>query len=191
MERKVGAGRVMFMATSADRDWTDLPVKTAYLPFVQALTSYLAGGKRGFLDGGIPVGAVKEFSLPPGYVGKSLRIIKPNRQDAEVFLSGEKDRAAARFEDNDTAGIYRLSLPAGADKETGVAQIYAVNPPFLESRLDEISAPELAAKLKPIPLEVIPVDALQQGGKRTDLALPLLALLIVTLLLEGWFAQRL
>jgi len=191
MERRVGAGRVMLMATSADRDWTDLPVKTAYLPFVQALTSYLAGGKRGSLDAGIPVGAAKEISLPPAYVGKSLRVIKPNRQDADVFLSGEKERAAAQFQDNDRAGIYRLALPAGADKETGLAQIYAVNPPFLESRLDEISARDLAAKLKPIPLEVIPVDALQQGGKRMDLALPLLALLIVTLLVEGWLAQRL
>jgi hypothetical protein len=191
MERRVGAGRVMFMATSADRDWTDLPVKTAYLPFVQALTSYLAGGKRGSLDAGIPVGAAKEISLPPAYVGRSLRVIKPNKQDAEVFLSGEKERAAAQFQDNDRAGIYRLALPAGADKEAGVAQIYAVNPPFLESRLDEISARELAAKLKPIPVEVIPVEALQQGGKRMDLALPLLALLIVTLLVEGWLAQRL
>ncbi|MDP2606724.1 MAG: VWA domain-containing protein, partial [Deltaproteobacteria bacterium] len=191
MERRVGAGRVLLMATSADRDWTDLPVKTAYLPFVQALTSYVAGGKRGFLDGGIPVGAVKEISLPPAYVGKSVRVIKPNKQDAEVFLSGQKERAAAQFQDNDRAGIYRMALPAGADKDAGVAQIYAVNPPFLESRLDEISTPELAAKLKPILLEVIPIDALQQGGSRTDLALPLLALLIVTLLLEGWLVQRL
>ena len=191
MERKVGGGRVMLMATSADRDWNDLPVKTAYLPFIQALSGYLAGGKRGSLDAGIAVGAVKKISLPPAYVGRSLRVIKPNKQDAEVFLSGEKNRAAAQFQDNDRAGIYRLALPAGADKETGVAQIYAVNPPFLESRLDEISAPELAAKLKPIPVEVIPVEALKQGGKRTDLALPLLALLIVTLLVEGWLAQRL
>ncbi len=191
MERRVGAGRVMLMATSADRDWTDLPVKTAYLPFVQALTSYLAGGKRGSLDAGIPVGAAKEISLPPAYVGKSLRVIKPNRQDGEVILAGEKERAVAQFQDNDRAGIYRLALPAGADKETGLPQTYAVNPPFLESRLDEISPRELAAKLKPIPVEVIPVEVLQQGGKRTDLALPLLALLIVTLLLEGWLAQRL
>jgi hypothetical protein len=191
MERRVGAGRVMFMAASADRDWTDLPVKTAYLPFIQALTSYLAGGKRGSLDAGIPVGAAKEISLPPAYVGRSLRVIKPNKQDAEVFLSGEKERAAAQFQDNDRAGIYRLALPAGADREAGVTQNYAVNPPFLESRLDEISARELAAKLKPIPVEVIPVEALQQGGKRMDLALPLLALLIVTLLVEGWLAQRL
>ncbi|HEY3167202.1 MAG TPA: hypothetical protein VGK57_08240, partial [Candidatus Binatia bacterium] len=64
------------------------------------------------------------------------------------------------------------------------------NPPFLESRLDEISARELQAKLSPIRAEVISVDALKDGGSRTDLALPMLALLIVTLLIEGWLAQR-
>lgn len=190
MERRVGAGRVLLMTTSADRDWTDLPVKTAYLPLLQALTGYLAGGKRGSLDAGIPVGSVKEISLPAAYVGKSLRVIKPNRQDTEITLSGAKERAVARFEDNDRAGIYRLALPAGAEKE-GAPQIYAVNPPVLESRLEGISARELAAKLKPISVAVIPVETLQQGGKRMDLALPLLALLIVTLLLEGWLAQRL
>ena len=55
----------MLIATSADRDWTDLPVKTVYLPLIQSLTQYIAGGKRGSLDGGIAVGASKELSLPP------------------------------------------------------------------------------------------------------------------------------
>jgi hypothetical protein len=78
----------------------------------------------------------------------------------------------------------------GVDKDSGVPQLYAVNPPFLESRLEEISARELQEKLRPIRTEVVPVEALKQGGKRMDLALPLLALLIATLLLEGWLAQR-
>jgi hypothetical protein len=189
LEQKVGNGRVLFMATSADRDWSDLPVKTAYLPLVQSLTNYLAGGKRGLLDGGIPVGAVKQFSLPPSAVGKTLRITKPDKQEAEVPVVAEKDQASAVFQENDRAGIYRTAFPTGADKET-TAQLYAVNPPFLESRLDEISKSELQAKLKPIRLEVISIDQLQQGGKRMDLALPLLAFLIITLLLEGWIAQR-
>jgi hypothetical protein len=81
-------------------------------------------------------------------------------------------------------------LPAGAEKDTGAPPLYAVNPPFLESRLDEINEGELQAKLRPIQVEVIPVEAVQQGGKRTDLALPLLGLLIVILLFEGWLAQR-
>ena len=191
IEQKLGAGRIVFLTTSADRDWSDLPVKTAYLPLIQSLTSYLAGGKRGAMDAGITVGNPKEFSLPPGYVGKSLRIIKPNKQEADVSLAPEKDRAVAVFRDNDRAGIYRLSLPAAAEKESGTPPLYAVNPPFLESRLDEISEAELQAKLKPIPVQVISMDALQQGGKRMDLALPLLGLLIVTLLVEGWLAGRL
>jgi hypothetical protein len=190
LEQKVSSGRVLFMATSADRDWTDLPVKTAYLPFVQSLVSYLAGGKRGALDGGIAVGATKQIFLPPSYVGKSLRVVRPDKQDREVSLAADKDRASATFAENDRVGIYRLALPAGGGKETGAPAVYAVNPPYLESRLEEISAGELQAKLRPIRVEVIQADALRQGGKRVDLALPLLVLLLATLLLEGWFAQR-
>ena len=190
LEQKVGAGRVILVTTSADRDWSDLPLKTAYLPLLQSLGQHLAGGKRGHLDAGTAVNAPKEISLPPGLVGKSLRVAKPNKQDTEVPIVGEKNRALATITDNDRAGIYRLSLPTGAGKESGAPQIYAVNRPFLESRLEEISERELQAKLAPIRAEVIPIEALKEGGKRTDLALPLLALLIMTLLLEGWLGQR-
>jgi hypothetical protein len=190
IEAKVGAGRAVFSATSADRDWNDLPVKTAYLPLIQSLTNYLAGGKRGLMDPGITVGAAKEFSLPANYAGKNLKIIKPNKQETEVPLAPEKDRVSATFQENDRAGIYRLSLPGSGENASGTPQLYAVNPPFLESRLDEINEQELQAKLKPIPVEVISIDALKEGGKRMDLALPLLGFLIVTLLLESWVGQR-
>ena len=178
------------MATSADRDWTDLPVKTAYLPLIQSLVSYLAGGKSGALDGGIAVGMAKQISMPPSYVGKSLRIVKPDKKDTELSLTADKDRASASFAENDRAGIYRIVLPVGGGKESGAPQMYAVNPPFLESRLEKISERELQAKLQPIRAEVIQASALQQGGKRVDLALPVLLLLLTTLLLEGWLAQR-
>ena len=190
VEQKIGAGKVIFMATAADRDWTDLPLKTAYLPLIQSLTQYLAGGKRGGLDGGITVGNVKELALPPSYVGKNLRLTKPDKQTHDVQITAAKERATAAIEYNDRAGFYRLSVPAGGDKEGAVPQVYAVNPPFLESRLDEISASELQQKLKPIHPEVVPAEALKEGGKRTDLALPLVALLMITLLFEGWLGGR-
>ena len=190
LEQKIGSGKLMLFTTSADRDWSDLPVKTVYLPLVQALAQYLAGGKRGALDAGIPVGTAKELSLPPGYVGKSLRVTKPDKQSADIPIAGEKDLAQATIEVNDRTGIYRLAYPTGVEKDIGAPQLYSANSPFLESRLDEISARELQSKLSPIRAEVIPVDALKDGGSRTDLALPVLALLIVTLLIEGWLAQR-
>jgi hypothetical protein len=190
VEQKVGDGKVMLITTSADRDWTDLPLKTAYLPLIQSLTQYLAGGKRGQLDPGIAVDTAKEIALPPALVGKSLRVTNPKKVDSEVPIAGEKDRALATVTGNDRAGIYRVSLPTGSAKDFTTPQIYAVNRPFLESRLEEIGARELQAKLAPVRAEVIPVEALKEGGKRTDLALPLLALLIVVLLLEGWLGQR-
>jgi len=190
VEQKIGAGKVIFMATAADRDWTDLPLKTAYLPLIQSLTQYLAGGKRGGLDAGIAVGSIKELALPPSYVGKNLRLTKPDKQTRDVQISAAKDRAIAAIEYNDRAGFYRLSIPAGGEKDGAVPQVYAVNRPFLESRLDEISASELQAKLKPIHPEVVPVEALKEGGKRTDLALPLVAFLMITLLFEGWLGGR-
>jgi len=190
MEQKVGPGRIIFIATSADRDWNDLPVKTAYLPLIQSFTNYLAGGKRGALDDGVSVGSTKEIPLAAGVVGKNIRITKPNKQESEVGVVADKDRSIARVEENDQAGFYRVALPSGAEKDAGAPALYAVNAPFLESRLEEISERELQAKLQPIKVEVIPVEAMQRGGKRTDLALPLLGLLIVILLFEGWLAQR-
>jgi len=190
LEQKVGAGKIMLMTTSADRDWSDLPVKTVFLPLIQSITQYLAGGKRGNLDPGISVGASKELAFPASYVGRNLRVTKPDKQSTEVAIAGAKDRAIATVEGNDQAGIYRLSLTAGGDKDSGAPQVYAVNAPFLESRLDEISSGELVGKLKPIRAEVIDIAALKEGGKRVDLALPLLGLLLITLLLEGWLGQR-
>jgi hypothetical protein len=190
LEQRAGAGTTMFMATSADRDWNDLPVKTVYLPLIQSLTQYLAGGKRGLWDGGIAVGEVKEIVLPPSYVGKSLRVTTPDERQIDVAAVGETNRARALISGNDRAGIYRLSLPGGGSEAAGAPQLYAVNPPFLESRLEAIGERELGAKLAPVPAEVIDADSLKDGGKRTDLALPLLFLLLVTLLFEGWLGQR-
>ena len=187
---KAGNGRVILITTSADRDWSDLPLKTAYLPLLQSTATSISRRQARRLDGGIAVGTAKEIALPANTVGKALRITKPNKLCAEVSVSADKDRALAKFEDNDRAGIYRVGLPLGVDKDSGAPQLYAVNPPFLESRLEEISERELQEKLRPIRTEVLPVEALKQGGQRTDMALPLLGLLIVTLLLEGWLAQR-
>ncbi|MFQ5903568.1 MAG: hypothetical protein ACE5JO_07755, partial [Candidatus Binatia bacterium] len=188
-EKKMGSGRVLLFMTAADRDWSDLPLKTAYLPLLQSLVSYLSGGKRGSMDVGITVESPKAFSFPPSYVGKSLRITKPDRREREVAFVPDGEKASASFRENDLAGIYRLSLPASLEGQA-LPQIYPVNSPFLESRLETIGERELQAKLNPIRMESIPIESLENGGKRTDLSLPLLVLIIVTLALEGWLAQR-
>ncbi|MEE9185945.1 MAG: hypothetical protein V3U81_02905, partial [Candidatus Binatia bacterium] len=108
----------------------------------------------------------------------------------ETKLLADGERASAAFQENNLAGIYRLSLRGRSQGQLPVPALYAVNPPFLESRLTEISADELQSKLDPIDFEIIPPDSLKQGGTRMDLSIPLLILLIAILASEGWLSQR-
>ncbi len=194
MEKKVGPGKVLLLTTAADLDWNDLPFKTIYLPLMQSLTLYLAGGRGGFVDTGVTAGTTKILSLPPSYVGKSMRIARPDRKEREVTFVAAGEKASASFRENDLAGIYRiLQLGARIDqpgKDPPLSPIYAVNPPFLESRLQEVTLEELQAKLQPMNLELITLDSLEKGGTKMDLSFPLLLAAILTLASEGWLAQR-
>ena len=42
LERRIGRGRVLLWTTSIDFDWTDMPIRTAYLPLMQRVVQYLA-----------------------------------------------------------------------------------------------------------------------------------------------------
>jgi hypothetical protein len=190
VEKKVGPGNVILFTTSADRDWTDLPIKTVYLPLVQALARYLSGNKTGAFDAGIVTGETKTISLPPSFVGKRIKLIKPDNKEREVSIAARGDSAAAQFPENDLAGIYRIAFPSLSEKPADAPEMYAVNPPYLESRLDTLSEKDLESKLSPIRAQVIALEALENGGKRFDLSLPLAVLLIGTLAAEGWLAQR-
>ncbi len=191
MEKQIGRGRVLLFTTSADRDWSDFPFKTAYLPLVQSLVTYLSRDLKGTADTGIAAGSAKTFILPPSYVGKNMRIVKPDLRQREITIGANGQKATASFKENDLAGIYQLSLqaPQGSGR-VPVPTLYAVNPPFLESRLKEIGTEELQAKIKPINFEIINLESLQQGGTKMDLSLPLLLLVMAILATEGWLSQR-
>jgi hypothetical protein len=60
----------------------------------------------------------------------------------------------------------------------------------LESRLEPIDEADLKAKLSPLRVEIIPIESLDKGGTRMDLSIPLAFILILTLIGEGWLAQR-
>lgn len=190
IEKKLGAGRVLLVATTADRDWSDLPLKTAYVPLVQSMASYLSRSEAGLFDAGITVGASKTFSLPSSSAGRKLSIVKPDGKTREIELTPQGEKLAASFQENDLPGIYRTSLPSTPAASAKSPDLYAVNPPFLESRLQTIREEELLAKLRPIRADIIPLDSLEKGGTRIDLAFPLVFFIMATLVAEGWLAQR-
>ena len=154
------------------------------------MASYLSRTEAGLFDAGITVGASKGFSLPSSYAGKKLAILKPDGKSQEIDLTPQGEKLTASFQENDLPGIYRASLPSLPATPAEIPELYAVNSPFLESRLKAIRDEELLAKLRPIRADVIPLESLEKGGKKLDLALPLIFLIMATLVTEGWLAQR-
>ena len=58
IEKKLGEGRVLVMLSTVDRDWTNFPIKTSFLPFVDQVVRYLSGEL--------------EWPLPPAVVGRRI-----------------------------------------------------------------------------------------------------------------------
>ena len=187
IEQKLGKGRILLLTSTADSAWNNIPLKTAYLPLMQSLIKYMAGGTDGTIDTGVAAGTAKHFLAPAAHAGKHLRVIDPFRSEQEITLKGQEEAATATYAHNDYAGIYRVVTE---DRGLGLPTLYAVNAPPLESRLERISQDDLERKLNPVTHEIIGHEDLSLGGTRTDLSLALVVILTLLLLFEGWLGQR-
>ena len=128
-ERSFGAGQVMVFASTCDRDWTNFPVRPAYLPWVYRLVGYLSQepmGRQNFYNTGdsVPVPISATAGLP------QLLVKKP---DGSVGNVGTTDDSSARFAFDDTrqAGVYSMYAPGAPDD----AQLFVANLEGYESDL--------------------------------------------------------
>jgi hypothetical protein len=46
LERQIGKGRVLLWTTTIDRDWTNLPIRPFFMPWMHQVVTYLSGGVR-------------------------------------------------------------------------------------------------------------------------------------------------
>ncbi|MCU0663497.1 MAG: VWA domain-containing protein [Myxococcota bacterium] len=96
LERKLGKGRVLFLATTIDREWTDIPIRPGFLPLVQRSARYLAG-------------RLDEPRLPQILVGEALNLeISAGMQRLVVRDPAGKDTAYAA---SDLRGKSSLAFP--------------------------------------------------------------------------------
>jgi hypothetical protein len=110
-------GRVVLMTTPLDLDWGNLPYSNFYLPFMQSLARYLAGGQseRRDLNPGEPIQATLDPPAQdsPASTQPALRavtVVRPgDTQGVPVTViraGGEQD--TVRYEDTRRPGEYRL-----------------------------------------------------------------------------------
>ncbi len=106
LERRVGRGRVMFLTTTIDRDWTDLPIRPGYFPLVQRIVRYLAGRlddrePRRFLAG-------RQVRIEVSQGMQRVLIRGPESRDTTYPAVELADKSAIDFKDTFVPGHYQV-----------------------------------------------------------------------------------
>ncbi len=140
VEKKLGEGVVLFLATSIDTDWTNLPARSCYLPLAQQLASYLADQvtpPRNLLSGS----AITHY-LPEDQSGENFQLTLPNGQVRNLVAITRGKKALIEFTNTRLPGIYKL--------KTGNNDVvhFAVGASPTESKLERLSKEEITEKTK-------------------------------------------
>ena len=192
VEHRVGQGRVMVFAATADRDWSDLPTRTVYVPLIHGLISSLAK---------LSVASQRPNAILPDPVtlvgrpeddGATLMIQTADGQKRRLRYAPQEGAAgvAAQFSDYTVPGVYRISEPQGRQ------DILTVNATRGESNLTKLDNPALEARLQPLPLWIEDEATFGQTNRNQaapskELASLFLLAVVGLLAIENVYANRL
>ncbi len=108
VESRTGRGRVLFMATAVDPNWTDLPVRGAFIPLVHRSVHYLATAQPSDVEE-LLVGTPLRWDLAQVPQGQELSCITPEGERIILRPSGQRGYSAVTYEATDEPGIYQFS----------------------------------------------------------------------------------
>lgn len=189
VDKDLGRGRVLFFAASADRDWTDLPTRTAYVPLIHGLIGYAAH---------LSAAAQRPGALMPEPTrllgraeddGTTVTIRTPDGQERLTRYTRDGTPTVASYASYTVPGIYRLATSAGND-------FLAVNGTRAESNFEKIQAADLQARWRPLSVVIEEEEALGQAAVGSalptrELASLILLTLVGVLAVENVCANRL
>jgi len=99
-------GRVLLLASTIDRDWSDLAIRPGFLPLVVQSARRLSGSSDRPLNAELEVGQSRSFTLQPGQ--RRLEIEKP---DGTTWVAQRKPgtpKKIVRFKDTSSLGVYTV-----------------------------------------------------------------------------------
>lgn len=189
-ERQVEAGRVLLLATTIDRDWSDLAIRPGFLPLVQQIVLHLAGALDEAGARVITIGDRRALSLPKGADllevkvpgGEAVKLVA----DESTLVRTDGSRELV-FEGVKVPGLYRVFVrfPGGELRELPTERFTAL---VHASESDLRRAPPEALE------RALPKGAAQRGGTGRDDDVPLWPALLVAcfvlLLLESLLLRR-
>jgi hypothetical protein len=106
IESEIGAGRVLLLTTTVDREWTDLPIRPGFLPLIQEAARRLGGAPSGDAIATLVTGASREIRSAPD--DRRIEITKPNGDVRALVPEAPRD-PRGKVADDKAATTSRLS----------------------------------------------------------------------------------
>ncbi len=135
VEKKFGKGVMMFLGTSIDTDWTNLPARPSFLPFVQQIATYLS--ERVVPPRTLLTGMPLTHYLSAEEVQSEYKLTIPNRSTRTLASRKRNDKHLVEFTDTRLPGTYELS------NEQGIIGKFVVLSSPLESRLEKMDEAQI------------------------------------------------
>ncbi len=143
VEQSIRQGRVVLVATSADLSWTAMPLWPSYVPLVQEILAWCAGGKAGRRN--LEVGQPLRGSVSAAGGDAATWLTLPDGQTRQIPLRAEGDYAAWSYGDTTQSGVYTARV--GSPSARG--ESFAVNVDVRESDLARSAPEELKSAVWP------------------------------------------
>lgn len=199
VEKAIGRGRTIFIATSADQEWNDWASNFSYLPLVMETVQYVARSSSSRRD--VVVGEALRCGIDPTIVESSAALRTPEYPtDPEIMLNATIATAGGgaapamnvvTFGDTDRAGRYEFRLKrlrGGTIRHSA-----SVNPDASESNLRMATVEELRGATDKLRIEIIDnvatlASAADEG--RSEFWWPLMLVVAALLMVEHGLAWR-
>jgi hypothetical protein len=156
VERKVGRGFVMMLATAPSRRDTNLPALKCFVPLVHELAYYLAAPTMAEMN--VKAGTTVSYEVPPGPGAPAgeVDVVTPSDARGKAQLFGAGKSWVVSYAGTGEPGLYRIVLPWQATASGPAAPENAV--PFVvlgdpaESRLSPLTDADLERARKEVPI---------------------------------------
>lgn len=183
VESAYGRGRVVLWTTSLDADWTDLPIRTAYVPLVHRTLQYLAQRGAGDAQSTV-VGDRVTFDLS----GLNAERLDFETQDG-VRLSVDVEDGIARLRP-EHPGVYHATLVTEGNDERAPSYDFSINAPASEATYAAVDASLVSAWEKAAATSAEGLGLDDQSAQRHRIWPSLLLVALFLLYLESLLGVR-
>ena len=187
LEARRGKGRVLLFTSTADRDWTDWPIRTSFLPAMQRFAAWLAGGLDDRREPAARAGEAHAIRLEPGE--ELAALVGPDgreRRRPELEREGLREDGGVLRVVPRAPGLWQVKVAAGGAERVEPRLAFAVAFDPRESDTRRLLPEELTAWLGGAAHARVEGDArAAAGGAQVPLWSILLVVGLAAFFLEG------